>query len=318
MLHVRDLKTNFYLKNAVIPAVDGISFTVQDSEVLAVVGESGCGKSVTALSLLKLVMPPGRILGGRVLFEGQDLLAKSEEEIRKIRGNRIAMIFQDPMTSLNPVLTIGEQVIEVLTEHMGLTRRSAQKRATEMLALVGVPSPSERLRQYPHQLSGGLRQRVMIAVALSCNPKLLIADEPTTALDVTIQAQILLLLKKLQRQFGTSVFLITHDLGVVARMAQRVIVMYAGRIVEEATVREIFKNALHPYTRGLLYCLPRVDRKEPRLRVIPGTVPDLRTLPSGCLFYNRCNAATDACLQKMPEFADMSATHRVRCWRVKA
>ena len=317
MLQVNDLKSYFYLKDTVIPAVDGVSFTLKDGEVLAVVGESGCGKSVTALSLLKLVMPPGRILGGEVIFEGQNLLAKSEEEIRRIRGHRIAMIFQDPMTSLNPVLTVGEQIVEVLTEHLGYSRKTALKRAAEMLTRVGVPSPAERLRQYPHQLSGGLRQRIMIAIALACNPRLLIADEPTTALDVTIQAQILLLLKKLQKEFRTSVFLITHDLGIVARMAQRVIVMYAGKIVEEAEVREIFKHALHPYTRGLLNCLPRVDLKKPRLDVIEGTVPDLRTLPAGCLFFNRCSEAIEVCREKMPEFTDAGPTHHVRCWNAQ-
>ncbi len=318
MLQVHDLTSHFFLKDTVIPAVDGVSFAIRDGEVLAAVGESGCGKSVTALSLLRLVVPPGRIMNGQVIFQGEDLLAKPEEKIRKLRGNRIAMIFQDPMTSLNPVLTIGEQIAEVLTEHLGLTRREAHKRASEMLAVVGVPSPAERLRQYPHQLSGGLRQRVMIAIALSCRPSLLIADEPTTALDVTIQAQILLLLKRLQRDFGTSVFLITHDLGVVARLAQRVIVMYAGKIVEEADVREIFKNARHPYTRGLLNCLPRVDRREQRLRVIPGTVLDLRAVPAGCLFRNRCGEAIEPCGERMPGFTDVGPAHRVRCWRAGA
>jgi oligopeptide/dipeptide ABC transporter ATP-binding protein len=315
MLQVNELKSYFFLKDAIVPAVDGVSFNLHEGEVLAVVGESGCGKSVTALSLLRLIMPPGKILGGEVFFEGQNLFEKSEEDMRKIRGNRIAMIFQDPMTSLNPVLTIGEQLVEVLTEHLKLNRNEARDRAAEMLAIVGVPSPVERLGHYPHQLSGGLRQRVMIAIALSCNPRLIIADEPTTALDVTIQAQILLLMKKLQKEFETSVLLITHDFGVVARMAQRVMVMYAGKIVEESDGHEIFKNALHPYTRGLLNCLPRLGRKKDRLDVIPGTVPDLRTLPKGCLFFNRCDQATDICRDKMPEFSEIGLTHRVRCWR---
>lgn len=315
MLLVNDLKSYFFLKDTIVPAVDGVSFKVHEGEVLAVVGESGCGKSVTALSLLRLIMPPGKIMGGEVLFEGQNLFEKSEEDMRKIRGNRIAMIFQDPMTSLNPVLTIGEQLVEVLTEHLKLDRKEAKERAVEMLTIVGVPSPNERLAHYPHQLSGGLRQRVTIAIALSCNPRLIIADEPTTALDVTIQAQILMLMKKLQKEFETSVFLITHDLGVVAQMAQRVMVMYAGKIIEESGVRDIFKNALHPYTLGLLNCLPRLDRKKERLDVIPGTVPDLRTLPKGCLFFNRCGQATDICRDRMPEFSEISPTHRVRCWR---
>ena len=299
-------------------AVDGVSFTVYQGQVVGLVGESGCGKSVTSTSILRLVPePPGRI-AGRISFEGRDLLKLSEAEMRKLRGNDISMIFQEPMTSLNPVLTIGRQIGETLRLHQGLSTRQAEARAVEMLTLVGIPAPGRRVREYPHQLSGGMRQRVMIAMALACNPKLLIADEPTTALDVTIQAQILDLMRDLKTRIGSAILLITHDLGVVAEMAQRVVVMYAGRKVEEATAGEIFANPQHPYTRGLLGAVPRLGSSlstggRSKLAEIPGLVPSLRKPIVGCAFAGRCLSATDLCRTVAPAVEQKRPGHSVAC-----
>ena len=324
LLEVDGLKTWFYTRDGVIRAVDGVSFSVMPGETLAVVGESGCGKSVTSLSILRLIAsPPGRIVAGRLGFEGRDLLALSEAGMRELRGNRISMIFQEPMTSLNPVLTIGRQVAETMTLHQGLSRAAALRRAGEMLELVNIPEPARRIRQYPHELSGGMRQRVMIAMALACSPHLLIADEPTTALDVTIQAQILDLMRQLQARTGTAIVLITHDLGVVAEMAQRVVVMYAGRKVEEAPVAALFAQPRHPYTHGLLSSVPRLaggsdgssaalPRK--RLTEIPGTVPSMKEPIAGCVFAPRCAHATPRCRQEYPPLEHKGAGQWVACW----
>src|SRR6202045_4114258 len=301
ILEVADLRTWFFTRDGVVRAVDGVSFHVIPGETLAVVGESGCGKSVTALSILRLIpSPPGRIVSGAIHFAGRDLLALSEEEMRRVRGNEISMIFQEPMTSLNPVMTIGKQISEALILHRDMDRKAALKRAVEMLDLVRIPEPAQRAKEYPHQLSGGMRQRAMIAMALACNPKVMIADEPTTALDVTIQAQILDIILDLQRKLGTAMILITHDLGVVAETAKRVIVMYAGKKVEEAPVGELFARPMHPYTVGLMASIPRLDllRGEDkadtdRLQEIPGIVPALFALPPGCAFAARCSKATD-------------------------
>jgi oligopeptide/dipeptide ABC transporter ATP-binding protein len=301
LLRVHDLRTYFHVGGAVARAVDGVSFDIRAGETVGMVGESGCGKSVTALSLLRLVDPPGRIeSGSRIEFEGRDLLALDEEGIRQIRGNRIAMVFQEPMTALNPVFTIGDQVAEVARVHSSVTRKAAWERAIEMLNLVGIPDPRERAKSYPHQLSGGMRQRVLIAMALVMNPSLLIADEPTTALDVTIQAQILELLADLQQRLGLAVLLITHDLGVVAEVTSRVLVMYGGQIVERAPVRELFRDPQHPYTRGLLEAMPRLGRQRDRLAVIPGTVPPPTRWPSGCRFRDRCPFAWHRCVDEAP------------------
>src|ERR1700731_4081827 len=301
ILDIADLRTWFFTRDGVVRAVDGVSFHVIPGETLAVVGESGCGKSVTALSILRLIpSPPGRIVSGAIHFAGRDLLALSEEEMRRVRGNEISMIFQEPMTSLNPVMTIGKQISEALILHRDMDRKAALKRAVEMLDLVRIPEPAQRAKEYPHQLSGGMRQRAMIAMALACNPKVMIADEPTTALDVTIQAQILDIILDLQRKLGTAMILITHDLGVVAETAKRVIVMYAGKKVEEAPVGELFARPMHPYTVGLMASIPRLDllRGEDkadtdRLQEIPGIVPALFALPPGCAFAARCSKATD-------------------------
>jgi peptide/nickel transport system ATP-binding protein len=320
LLAVEDLKTHFYTRDGMVRAVDGVSYTVNAGETLAVVGESGCGKSVTALSILRLVpSPPGRIVGGAIRFQGVDLLTLSEAEMRAIRGNKISMIFQEPMTSLNPVLTVSYQIAETLRLHHGLDARSAARRAVEMLRLVHMPEPERRARQYPHQLSGGMRQRVMIAMALACNPKLLIADEPTTALDVTIQAQILDLMRELKAKIGAAIVLITHDLGVVAEMAQRVVVMYAGRKVEEAPVRALFGRPHHPYTMGLLASVPRLGaargRQAPeRLVEIPGTVPLLRDPIVGCAFAPRCGFVTARCHRETPAFEMKGAEHFAACF----
>jgi peptide/nickel transport system ATP-binding protein len=319
ILEIDDLKTYFYTRDGVVRAVDGVSYRLAKGETLGVVGESGCGKSITALSILRLVpSPPGRIVGGAIRFAGQDLLGRSEAEMRALRGNDISMIFQEPMTSLNPVLTIGHQIAETLTLHQGLNRRAALDRAVEMLTLVRIPEAERRIRQYPHQLSGGMRQRVMIAMALSCNPKVLIADEPTTALDVTIQAQILHLMQELKEKLGTAVILITHDLGVVAETAQRVVVMYAGRKVEEAPVGELFAAPLHPYTRGLMASIPRLgaalDERRHRLAEIPGMVPSLRSVPQGCSFAPRCAFATERCRTDPPALESARVDHVVACW----
>ncbi|MDA8186527.1 MAG: ABC transporter ATP-binding protein, partial [Dehalococcoidales bacterium] len=289
MLEVQGLKTFFYTEDGVVPAVAGVDFVMRKGQTLGLVGESGCGKSVTALSILRLIAHPGKIVEGEIRLEGQNLLALEEDEMRRIRGKQIAMIFQEPMTSLNPVYTIGYQIVEAIQVHEKLDKKQAQKRAVEMLHLVGIPSPEERFSAYPHELSGGMRQRVMIAMALSCSPQLLIADEPTTALDVTIQAQILELMKSLKERVGTALLLITHDLGVIAEMAEEVVVMYAGEIVEHADVLSIFKEPRHPYTQGLLSSLPSLSssRKTP-LNVIRGMVPNLLKLPRGCRFAARC------------------------------
>src|SRR5678816_2764539 len=301
LLSVENLRTYFYTPDAVARSVDGVSFVINPGEVLGIVGESGCGKSVTALSILRLIQPPGRIEdGSRILFEGKDLVSLDDAGMRNVRGNRIAMIFQEPMSALNPVFTVGDQVAEVARVHGTGSRKDAWNRAVEMLTLTGIPSPAERAKQYPHQLSGGMRQRVLIAMALVMNPSLLIADEPTTALDVTIQAQILELLADLQQRLGLAVLLITHDLGVVAEVTSRVLVMYGGQIVERAPVRELFRDPRHPYTRGLLEAMPRLGRQRDRLAVIPGTVPPPTQWPSGCRFRDRCAYAWQRCADEAP------------------
>ena len=319
LLQVQDLKTNFFMRDGVVRAVDGVSFSIAAGETLAIVGESGCGKSVTSLSILRLIVSPGRIVGGKVLFEGRDLLALSEDEMRAIRGDAISMIFQEPMTSLNPALTIGWQIAESLMLHRGLSQNDALSKAVEMLRKVRMPEPERRIRQYPHELSGGMRQRVMIAMALACGPRLLIADEPTTALDVTIQAQILELMRELARETGAAIILITHDLGVVAEMAQRVVVMYAGRKVEEAQVEQLFAHSRHPYTRGLLGSMPHLgdsarEGTAKRLVEIPGMVPSLKDEHPGCLFAPRCPNAIARCAQEAPPLAALGAEHSAACW----
>lgn len=304
LLELKDLRTYFFTSDGVIPAVDGVTFHVDAGEILGVVGESGCGKSVTALSILKLIRtPPGRFMGGEIRFEGEDLLAKSPAEIRKIRGRRVAMVFQEPMTCLNPVYTIGQQIAEVVQLHEGLDRGDAIIKAQNMLGLVGIADPERRTTEYPHQLSGGIQQRAMIAMALSCNPALLIADEPTTALDVTIQAQILDLMKDIRSKMGMAIMLITHDLGVVAEMAERVVVMYAGKVVEEASVNELFSKPVHPYTEALLNCTPRVDHPRGKLNTIEGVVPNPLGFPSGCRFHPRCEYSRSICKTEEPALA---------------
>jgi oligopeptide/dipeptide ABC transporter ATP-binding protein len=302
LLSVRHLVTEFRTNEGVLRAVDDVSFDLKPGSTLGIVGESGCGKSVTSLSVLRLIQAPGRIAGGEIVFEGRDLLKLPERDMRKLRGSRIAMIFQEPMSSLNPVYTVGDQIIESIVLHQKRSKREAWARAVELLGLVGIPSPDERARAYPHQLSGGMRQRVMIAMALACEPKLLIADEPTTALDVTIQAQILELLATLRAKLGMAVMLITHDLGLVAEFAEEVVVMYAGRVVERAPVRELFANPRHPYTRGLLRSVPSYgdNSKARRLPTIQGVVPDLRRLPPGCRFQDRCGDVFDRCAKEEP------------------
>ena len=319
LLEVDDLKTYFYTRDGIVRAVDGVSFTVYPGETLAVVGESGCGKSVTSLSILRLIAaPPGKIVNGRLMFQGRDLLGLTEDEMRKVRGNEISMIFQEPMTSLNPVLTIGRQIAEALVLHRGMKRKAALERAVEMLTLVNIPEAARRIEQYPHQLSGGMRQRVMIAMALACNPRLLIADEPTTALDVTIQAQILDLMRGLKEKTGAAIVLITHDLGVVAEMAQRVVVMYAGRKVEEAAVDDLFAHPRHPYTEGLLKSIPRLEHAQAaahlRLAEIPGMVPSLKDEVAGCLFAPRCGYATERCRREYPSLEEKAPGHFAACW----
>jgi oligopeptide/dipeptide ABC transporter ATP-binding protein len=314
LLSVRDLRTTFRTGAGVARAVDGVSFDVGRGETLGLVGESGCGKSVTGLSILRLVQPPGRIEpGSRIDFEGRDLLGLDEESMRRIRGNRVAMIFQEPMTALNPVFTVGEQIAEVVRVHEGAGRRAAWARAVQMLETVGIPAPAQRAGEYPHQLSGGMRQRVMIAMALVLEPALVIADEPTTALDVTIQAQILELLADLQRRLGTSIVMITHDLGVIAETASRVVVMYAGEIVEESEVAALFAEAHHPYTEGLLRAMPRVGETRERLATIPGTVPPPTAWPSGCRFRDRCPYAWERCAEEHPPLYRIGAGHTSRC-----
>jgi oligopeptide/dipeptide ABC transporter ATP-binding protein len=324
ILEIDDLKTHFFAPEGVVRAVDGVSYAVHGGETLGVVGESGCGKSVTALSVLRLVAsPPGRIVGGAIRLMGKNLLSLSEAEMEKIRGNDISMIFQEPMTSLNPLLTVGRQISEAVVLHQKLSQRDAMNQAIETLRRVHIPEPEQRVRAYPHQLSGGMRQRVMIAMALSCNPKVLIADEPTTALDVTIQAQILDLMRELQDTLGTAIILITHDMGVVAETADRVVVMYAGRKVEEAAVDDLFEHPGHPYTRGLFGSLPNLEvaaRSNPRrtrLTEIKGMVPSLADLPQGCSFAPRCAFATEECRAAYPPLRRLRPGHLVACWHAE-
>lgn len=316
LLEVNNLKVSFFTHVGEVQAVRGTTFALEAGEAVALVGESGCGKSVTAQSIMRLIPdPPGRIVGGSILFEGQDLAKASEKQMEKIRGNQIGMIFQDPMTSLNPTMTIGRQLMEGIMKHQGLSKKEAKEKAVEMLSLVGIPQPDRRVNQYPHEFSGGMRQRVMIAMALSCEPRLLIADEPTTALDVTIQAQIIELMKELKEKTGTSIILITHDLGVVAGLCSRVLVMYAGQIVESGLIRDVFYHPKHPYTYSLLRAVPRLDAKQKsRLVSIPGQPPDLLNPPKGCSFAPRCEFAMRVCLERPPEEVVLEDHHMARCW----
>ena len=324
ILEVKDLQTSFFTERGELRAVDHVNFDLYKGKTVCIVGESGCGKSVTSLSIMRLIPnPPGKIVGGEIKYKGQDLLKLSLEQMRKIRGNEISMIFQEPMTSLNPVFTIGNQLIEAILLHQDLSKSAARDKAIEMLQWVGIPASDKRIKDYPHQLSGGMRQRVMIAMALSCNPQILIADEPTTALDVTIQAQILDLLRDLQEKVGLSLMLITHDLGVVAEMAHEVVVMYAGNVVERAPVNEIFAQPKHPYTQGLLNSIPVLNKdptgkvKKSRLEPIPGIVPSLLELPTGCRFQERCKFVTAECRGTEPELRELSPNHWVRCVHAK-
>jgi oligopeptide transport system ATP-binding protein len=316
LLQVKNLRTTFFTHGGEVKAVDGVSFDIHPGEALGVVGESGCGKSVTALSIVRLVPhPPGRIVGGQIIFDGRDLLKLNDQQMRHVRDKEIAMIFQDPMTSLNPVLTIRRQITESLELHMGLNANQARDRAIELLKMVGIPSPEQRINDYPHQFSGGMRQRVMIAIALACSPRLIIADEPTTALDVTIQAQIVDLVRHLRKELGTAVMWITHDLGIVAGLCDNVVVMYAGHIVESAPVRELYANPSHPYTLGLLRSVPRLDQ-ERRTKLVPieGVPPDLIDPPPGCAFCPRCVYAVDACRREAPMLRPIGPSHQIACW----
>ncbi len=316
LLSVRDLRTYFYTDDGVVRAVDGVSYDVYPGEIVGLVGESGCGKTVSALSILRLIpQPPGKIVSGEIWFEGQDLLKLDDEGIRQIRGNKIGIVFQEPMTSLNPVLTVGRQLTEPLEVHLGMSRDAARRRAIELLEMVGIPEPDKRIDNYPHQFSGGMRQRVMIAMALACNPRLLLADEPTTALDVTIQAQILELMTRLTRELGAAVIIITHNLGVVARYANRVNVMYAGKIVESATAQELYHRPRHPYTLGLLRSVPRLDQpRKAKLDPIEGFPPDLVHMPTGCAFQPRCRFATERCKVEAPPLMPVGEDHLSACW----
>lgn len=317
LLEVRDLKTYFYTKGGVVPAVDGLSFSIGKGETLGIVGESGCGKSVTCLSIMRLIQsPPGRFVGGEIIFEGRDLLKITNAEMRAIRGKSISMIFQDPMTSLNPVFTIGNQIMEAIMLHQDVNRAEARTKTVDVLRMVGIPSPEKRVAECPHQLSGGMRQRVMIAMALSCNPKLLIADEPTTALDVTIQAQILHLMKRLQEQSGAAIILITHDFGVVAEAVNKVVVMYGGKIVERADTLTIFKNPQHPYTSGLIESIPNLSEDRERLQAIKGNVPNLLDISRGCRFHPRCPYAKEICAAEEPKLVEVEPGHQVSCWHL--
>jgi len=321
LLDIRGLKTHFKTDEGVVRAVDGVDLSIAQGETLCVVGESGSGKTVTALSVLKLIaMPPGRIVGGQILWQGRDLVPLDPDQMNRVRAKEIAVVFQEPMTSLNPVYTIGDQISEVIQLHQGLGRRAALERTIEMLALVQIPNPRRRVHDYPHHFSGGMRQRVMIAMALSCNPKLLIADEPTTALDVTIQAQILDLLQDMKSRLGMSIMLITHAMGVVAEVAQRVVVMYAGKVVEEASVDRLFASPRHPYTKGLIRSIPRIDlaaARKRRLETIAGVVPRLIDPPAGCRFAPRCSLATDACRRAEPALREIDTGHKVACIRAE-
>lgn len=314
LLQVKQLITNFYTEDGVFSAVNDVSFSLKPGETLGIVGESGSGKSVTSLSIMGLIPKSNGKVEGSILYNGKELTNLSEKQMRKLRGNEIAMIFQEPMTSLNPVFTIGNQMVESIRLHTSLSKKEAKKKAIDMLKRVGIPRAEEIMNEYPHQLSGGMRQRVMIAMAMSCTPSILIADEPTTALDVTIQAQILDLMRNLKKDSNTSILLITHDLGVVAEMCDRVIVMYAGKIVEEADVRTIFHHPNHPYTKGLIQSTPQLKETKQRLYSIPGNVPSIKEMPSGCTFAPRCEYATDQCLHQVPELKDVGTNHKSRCW----
>lgn len=318
LLKLQNLKTYFFMQAGVVRAVDGVDVEIDKGDFLGVVGESGCGKSVTALSIMRLITnPPGRITDGKILFRDQDLLQLTNDQMREIRGNKISMIFQEPMTSLSPVSRVGSQISEAMIIHQNLSKREALERSIELLRLVEIPSPDVRVKEYPHQMSGGMRQRVMIAMALSCDPELIIADEPTTALDVTIQAQILALMQKLKKEKGLTILLITHNLGIIAENSNKVIVMYAGKIVEKADVKALFLNPLHPYTRGLLKSIPRMDKKskkKDRLEAIRGIVPSLLNLPPGCRFYERCDLSDKKCREVEPELAVVDNGHMVSCW----
>ncbi len=315
VLQIKELKTSFFTHLGEVQAVRGVSFDLNQGEILGIVGESGSGKSVTCMSVMKLISDPGRIVSGEILFKGEDLIPKSEKELQQIRGNEISMVFQDPMTAMNPVYTVGNQMIEVIRHHQKVSKQEAHAIAVKMLSLVGIPSPEERMKNYPHEFSGGMRQRAMIAMALSCNPQLLIADEPTTALDVTIQAQVLDLMKDLQKKLGTSIILITHDLGVIAETCSRVIVMYGGMVMEEGEVSEIFHSPKNPYTVGLLNSVPNPQQQvKERLQPIPGSPPDLLKPPKGCPFCQRCEHAMSICMDELPPLYSVTSTHRSRCW----
>jgi oligopeptide/dipeptide ABC transporter ATP-binding protein len=318
VLNVRGLKTYFYTSRGSIRAVDGTDFYIEEGETLGLLGESGCGKTVTALSILRLVREPGKIIGGEIIFEGQNILALSQEQVRKIRGNKISMIFQEPMSSLNPVYTIGDQIAEILELHQKLNKRDAYKRTVELLKLVGIPSPEMRVKSYPHQLSGGMRQRAMIAMALACRPRILIADEPTTALDVTIQAQILDLMVSLKEEIHTGILFITHNLAILNEIATRILVMYAGKLMEEGTTQDCLRNPLHPYTQGLLRSVPQIESdssfSDRRLPTIPGMIPDLRDLPRGCTFHPRCPHTMRVCGEEIPPLKQVDDSRQVRCW----
>ncbi len=317
LLEIKDLTTHFFSRSGVVKAVDNLSLGLRKGRVLGLVGESGCGKTVTALSILNLVPYPGKIVSGRIYFEGRDLLALPPEEMRKVRGAKISMVFQEPMTALNPVFTVGNQIAEVLTTHLDMTKKQAMDSAVDLLRSVGIPSPEKRVHEYPHQMSGGMRQRVMIAMAIACKPSLVLADEPTTALDVTIQAHILELLGRIQAEMGMAMVLVTHDLGLIAERAQDVAVMYAGRIVEQAGTKDLFADPLHPYTRGLMASVPKTGEEgRTRLRTIAGTVPRLHELPAGCKFAPRCDIKTARC-EAEPELVEVRPGHLVRCWETK-
>ncbi|WP_195270153.1 ABC transporter ATP-binding protein [Eubacterium sp. 1001713B170207_170306_E7] len=314
LLEVKDLKTYFYTDEGVVKSVDGVSFSVDKGETLGVVGESGCGKSITSMSIMQLIGKPGKIVNGEIDFKGENLLNKDKEEMRKIRGKEIAMIFQEPMTSLNPVYTVGQQITEAILIHEDMTKEQARERAIQMLDLVKIPDAEKRLNSYPHEFSGGMRQRVMIAMALSCDPEFLICDEPTTALDVTIQAQILNLINELKEKTGTAVMMITHDLGVISEVADNVMVMYAGQVVEYTDVDTVFEKPLHPYTQGLISCIPKLGGQEEKLSTIKGMVPSFNDMPEGCLFCPRCEYAKDICRRERPELVDLDG-HQVRCFK---
>lgn len=317
LIDVNDLATYFHTEEGTVKAVDGISFEIYPGETLGVVGESGCGKSVTSLSIMRLIeSPPGQIENGEIMFNGKDLTQLSQKEMRKIRGNDISMIFQEPMTSLNPVYTVGDQIMEAILIHKDVNKKQARQQAIDMLTKVGIPLPEQRVDEYPHQLSGGMRQRVMIAMALSCDPQLLIADEPTTALDVTIQAQILELMNSLKSQFGMAIMMITHDLGVIAEVSDRVAVMYAGKIVEYADVKTLYGDPKHPYTWGLMHSIPHIEKDLDRLLAIPGNVPNPLNFPTGCKYNTRCQFATDKCRTDEPDIIEVEEGHHVACWHI--